>query len=790
MTYCSLRSSNSKIKLQCFTDTLERKGSPSGGFSTISKNISAENAPVYLDTITFEGSNTVSLAVVLQNGEVSLFSEDLSDTTSISGLEERQREVKYATTLSIKQAKKGLLKKRPDLLAPFEASTNVSSRLLVFIERPLHDGNPDSTALRTSIFSFQHRTTPGMDNKASSPSLVGTFDIKTPRTLPNTLNYTLHHSGQLYIWHRQRVALYHLDGTPLLEAQPIHDFPEKIKSMLRLSSNLIALVDDSSVKIVDFQHQALNASYALPATALVNGDPMADTQPKDSQRLLSFFPTLGSLVLLRERSLFLLSLADASTEDTVQHRRTTLADAIGRGLHLNHGNTRQPIQFIDGLGAAVQGNIITKQEVISKIDSSATSEDREETFDVEFASHLPDICGRPRHAEDPFEEMTVSLSQIAQHSHLVSFVISKIFALKPDSNSTGLRKRLEIQFIPPKTFYWLIQHNIVTLHRVQLALKQIGVLSATEELHQCAVVEALATFNYSLEKLLSLLAGPTPLTTREVACATRFALDVLQQSQNLSNLKLITSTEMDVDSGPDDDHEMNGDSTLEPEKDADNIHDAQSTMKFCLARLGICNDSDVRAALAQELSALHLLSLVDFLRAELAGGGWFSHHNDDAGPNEDSCQDDGHISLMIKILNCAIDALGAGAWLNTASSDEYAEKIAWMKAETSAALEGIEEATYLRGLLHEALLFVKRAPSRATTKKAPILKDSGVGVSRPIKISKDDSVDDALPLGLQPRDRVESKVLKDGKEVTRSRREMAHLKSKLVGAYSVERIMI
>ena len=702
---------------------------------------------------------------------------------------EGRTEAKYATTLSVKQAKKGLLKKRPDLLVPFEGSTNASSRILVSIGRPFDGENKDSKVLRISLFSFQLQNAPTMDIRAPHPTFMGSFDVKTPVSLPKTLRYCLHHSGQLYVWHRQRVALYQLDGTPL-ETQPVHDFPEKIKSLLRLSSNLIAVVDDSSIKVVDFKHQAVNSSCTLPATALVNGDAATHTRLNDSERLLTFFPTLASVLLLRESSLFLLNVIDASIEDSTPYHRTTLADAIGRGIHLNHGNTRQPVQFIEGLGAAIQGNVITKKEVISEIDSVANSKNGE-AFDTEFANRLSEICGSRSHSEDPFEGITVSISQIAQHSHLISFVISKIFAVKLDSDSIGLLRGLEIAFVPPQTFYWLIQHNIITLRRIQLALKQTGALSATEELHQCALVEALATFDYSLETLISLLAAPTPLTTREVACATRFALDILQQSQTLSNLRLLTATEMDVDSDAGDrDEEINGDSTLEPEKDADKIHDAQSTMKVCLARLSICNDSDVRSVLSQELSSLHLLSLVDFLRAELAGGGWFSHHNDDTRPDEDFHRDDGQINLMIKILNCAIDALGTGAWLNSASSDEYARKIEWMRAETSAALEGIEEATYLRGLLHEALLFVKRAPRRSPTPKATTLKNSAIGVSRPVTISKDDSEDDALPLGLRPRDRVESRVLKDGKKVTRSRRETEYLKSKLVGAYSIERIMI
>ena len=788
LTYCALRSSNSDIKLQCFADTFERKGSPKEGFSTISKDISADNAPVYLDTITFEGSNILSLIVVFQNGDISICSEDLSDMVPISRSKGRT-EANYATTLSVKQAKKGLLKKRPDLLVPFEGSANASSRILVSIGRPFDDEDRDSKVLRISIFSFQLPDAPTMDTSAPHPTFVGSFNVKTPISLPKTLRHCLHHSGQLYIWHRQRVVLYQLDGTPL-EAQPVHDFPERIKSLLRLSSNLIAIIDDSSIKVVDFKHQAVSSSCILPATVLVNGDSATHTRLKDSERLLTFFPTLGSVLLLRKRSLFLLNVTDARTEDAIQYHRTTLADAIGRGIHLNHGNTRQPVQFIEGLGAAVQGNVITKKEVISKIDLVAKSKNGE-AFDTEFASHLPEICGNRSHSEDPFEGTTVSISQIAQHNHLISHVINKIFAVKLDSDSIGLLKGLEIQFVPPRTFHWLIQHNVMTLRRIQLALKQTGVLSATEELHQCALVEALATFDYSLETLISLLAGPTPLTTREVACATRFALDVLQQSQNLSNLRLLTATEMDIGSDAGDhDEDMNGDSTLEPEKDADKIHDAQSAMKVCLARLSICNDSDVRGALSQELSTLHLLSLVDFLRAELAGGGWFSHHSDDARPDEDFYQDDSQINVMIKILNSAIDALGTGAWLNSASSDEYARKIEWMRAETSAALEGIEEATYLRGLLHEALLFVKRAPPRSSIQKAPTLKNSAIGVSRPVKMSKDDSEDDALPLGLRPRDRVESRVLKDGKEVTRSRREKEYLKSKIVGAYSIERIMI
>ena len=785
MTYCALQTSDSKVRLQCFAGKLERNSGLNGDFSTVSKDLPAGNSPAHLETIASEDAEAVFLLVIFENGDIAVYSEDLSARVLRSRPPDGKQRLKHATTLNLSQAKEGLLKKRGDLLARFEDSTLAFSRLLVLVERPFPD-EVDPWILRISVFVFLHQDATRDKGRVPGSELIGSFDIKTPQSMPKRINYLLHHSGQLCIWHKLQMALYQLDGTPTVAKQPI-EFPDGIRSLLRLSSNLIAVVDNSSIKIVDIKHLAINSTCSLSGQRLVNGEDGTESKSKLGERLLSYFPRLGSLILLQGRSLTSLNFTDVNGRDDVHHS-TTLADAIGRGLDSRIRKNASMRQDVEGFGSGVQGTKIPKDKLTLKIEAFANSGNIED-FDNELERQLASIRGKHNKSKCLSGGASVSPSQLAQHSFLLSFVISKIFGAKPSSESRGLHQHLQIQFMPPQTFRWLATQNLVTSHRIELALKQTGKLSPTAKLYQCAVVEALATYDYSLQTLMFLLAGTTPLTTRETACGTRFALNVLQQSQNLSSLKLLTDTNMAVDQDTEVE-ERDHHPTPEPEKDADKIHDAQSIMRVCLTRLGVCSDSEVRAALAQEMSTLQLLSLVDYLRTELAGGGWFSHYVDDADPSDDFTQADDQITLMTKVLNSAIDALGTGAWLNSAMADEYAEKIAWMKAETSAALEGIEEATYLKGMLHEALLYVKRAPPLPRPRKMSLVKESGVAISRPVKISREGTEEHALPLGLKPHDRVSKTVIKDGKEIERSKREIGLLKSKMVGAYSIERIMI
>jgi hypothetical protein len=192
--------------------------------------------------------------------------------------------------------------------------------------------------------------------------------------------------------------------------------------------------------------------------------------------------------------------------------------------------------------------------------------------------------------------------------------------------------------------------------------------------------------------------------------------------------------------------------------------------------------------------------LIYLLRFELARGAWTSRYLDtyESGGIDDDGGQESSIILVSGLLNCCIDAIGAGGWLSgdsmLAHNDHFEseELIQSLKLEVSAALEGIEEASYLKGLIGEMVRYgegVQKAlpPGEKGTKMDSSRKRN----TRPITLPHVGRDARLLPFGLKSEKRVSLYRVGAGGEVqARTARDIGHLKSKKVGKYSRERIEI
>lgn len=215
------------------------------------------------------------------------------------------------------------------------------------------------------------------------------------------------------------------------------------------------------------------------------------------------------------------------------------------------------------------------------------------------------------------------------------------------------------------------------------------------------------------------------------------------------------------------------------------ITNAQILISHCVTRLSHCHEQEIQAALKQYLSRDDLISFIDYLRTNLADGGWLSRYIDQEADLDGLHQPTDHMFMTAKLLNCAVDSLGTSAWLGSIANDmpvDQVDTISYMKAEISAALEGIEEAAYLEGILQEVLLFSKTISQRTISQpprnniSSSALTDQG----------------SALPIGLKAKTTEVGlvKVINGGEIQARSLREMGKLKSMQVGPYTFEQIRI
>ncbi|KAL0931476.1 uncharacterized protein CTRU02_214211 [Colletotrichum truncatum] len=195
-------------------------------------------------------------------------------------------------------------------------------------------------------------------------------------------------------------------------------------------------------------------------------------------------------------------------------------------------------------------------------------------------------------------------------------------------------------------------------------------------------------------------------------------------------------------------------------------------------------------ALRETFNPTEVLSLIHLLRVQLIGSAWTARYVDPTNFDGDSsarAPPDGAISLIAELLSRCIDSVGPSGWLtNGTSSDDRADAadfITALKLEVSAALEGLNEAVYLDGIVGEAVQY-----GRAATAGKAAMAGRGQ-VAKPVSLDVEGSP--RLPLGLVSKQSVPHlKIVSGGEVLERSSRERGHLLSQKVKAYSLERIAI
>ena len=829
LTYCSLR--GHKPRIQCFVERMGKAAGLEKRVSTITKHLPERAAPItFLGIICGSRDSNVQLLAIHEDGYVRCVSQDLSVDLwegTLSGLDESIQDVFTVTT---GQADSGILRGREDVLARLNlentSQANVEDLLIVLIKTM----NQESQKTELSMRIFR---TPDLGphsavfSGGSRQKLEYLLDLTIPE--PSDLQcvasgfYVHNTSGKLYEWGKNILAIYAF-GSPVPQLEKTIKFKSDITSCLRISSNLVVISSSESISIIDTKFSSVQSSTSIKR----DGD-----QPKDkddsvglhssneSVHLLSYFHAPDTVLALQGRALMSFQVRRRDSASNSGYRATqsgTLANAVGRGLNLKAqlAGSQEKCEAIRRIGFETGSETLGKEWKKQKktFDEAAEKADPE-AFDKSFSHFLKTYFANGTDHVENFSR-TVSSTELASNSRKISFILSKIFAVKEVNtrNEGHLRLGLQIRLLPTRTYQWLVLNRVLTFHRVQTALRQSDLLSVTEDLHPNALVEALVSFDFSLQTVMFFLAADTPLSARELVIGVRVAIDVLQQSHNLSSMKLITDSEMlpDIPSEEQEmvqeSHQMEKQGSPKPEENADTVHDAQAVMSVCLSRLIAFHDRNIQAAFRHELSASGLLALVDYLRMELAGGGCLTRYVDDAPhPAPQSTPHTSQMTTIAQLLSSAIDSLGAGAWLlgssvaDAGATAEGADKLAYMKAEVSAALEGVEEAAYLQGLLHETLLYSKIAPRERVEGRADGMAGSasvsapvderGMSLAKPVKIGAGEADSNALPLGLKPQDHVEIEVDTPGGGVERkSLRDIGRLKSRKVGVYSFERIVI
>lgn len=709
-----------------------------------------------------------------QNGEIRCFSHDLRvedwKTKAITG------HVEHALVLSIEQAAQSVLKDREDVLAKLEHDRDSPNTPLIFlVTRASTTPTGSQTFLCVRIFYIKNTLQP----------LQELLSLTLPEpTHPEVtrFEYSWHcSSGTLFQCTSSFYAVYSLSG---LVPQLSHHVPfgtRKPISCLRMCPSLVALNTPSSVSILDIRYSSIQAEQKL------------ESSTKRKARLLSYFAPLDVIVAIQGRKLLAFQVSTTREKPYGSQKRkrgSQLIDSIGHGSFFE----KRSFIFVKGaprpLGAQLSNPREGWDRVKGRLDTLLLERNLEE-----FESVMADQFGIGKGKDENLKVHRFAdpaggtLADVRKVHYLLKTLFSIEQTRKSGSRDAVIWK-LNVSWFPESLCHFLIRRGLFSVEHIEISLKNYGALPPMESLKSGSFIQAIVDFDPSLKTLQLILSSPVVLEAEEIAHVLRHSMGVLNQPQSVDKTRLLMSA-----NGNDHDQGLlaaDEDIPVDPStRDGKVTH---ALLESVLSRLNSISAYKLTRALKSELSTQELRSFVDLLRIELARGRWLSPYVEDRlEPAENAHMDNGQVCVIANLLNCAIDSLGAGGWIHGASIDpsETTDTIAFMKAEISAALGGIEEATYLKGMLGEILLYGKTSPS-ARAERHSTFRPNQPGLQiQSIFMAEAGPERSALPLGLKTEERIlPKKAVAGGELVDRSKRDISRLRSRMVGKYTFDRITI
>ncbi|KAM0722707.1 hypothetical protein Q7P37_002148 [Cladosporium fusiforme] len=774
-TYAALKDARSQAKCR-IVRFVERIGEGASFAAPVKSEVKLQNSPFALEALppASEGAApSTQLIVSYADGTVECITPDGTRIDwKYSGNESSKQQIEQATTVDFDTAKKGILKERQDLATAVSASISGSSLLFMRIARTKKD-------VALQIFKVRNASL------QQAGSTVSGLDFLEAITLPEVANeasatttWELHAAtGQISQLSEGHLTIYDLTTLAPRVQSRLGQVTEPITSFTRTSSSSILAISAGIARLYESRFGSIQASVPLTPSSTTGQSKKRKRETgadvDAGVRIVSSFSDVGLVAAIDGTQLVSFQVS-ADARDTKRGRATgsSLIDAIGKASRTN----------IESSAAGGANWELWKANVDKLV--GASDVDALEEFLVKDLSLVSTDTSDAQ--DDVFQLATESYDPSNVDRQKALYLLGKIFAKEEKTQTL----RLEVR--SPILIQWLALAGLLNAGYLSKALEQP--VSAGD------VARALETADESFELLHDLMELPVFFEIEEVVEALKILIESLDiPSTDISQLALPppvgTDVDMEMDFG-------DADSNFEVETRAaekelrqavsalqNGLEVRSQSLRLIFARLRSFPQKKVKTTLRARLSQKELVFFIQVLRIELAEGGWTSRYidvgNDEfANRIEASDKQTSSTSEQVKgpsdqairhigqLLTCAIDAISTSGWLVGLSGnvDTTQEILDSVRAEVSASLEGCLEAKTLERLLAEL------------EKYADDAEKAGLSVG-PIE----DLDAAALPLG----GRVEqSKRNANGKEVKKTRLEIAREKDLRVGKYSIDRIRI
>lgn len=824
-TYVSTVNPHPEITL--FRETLRGKSAVQNSTTTRSVS-SSQAAVVFLGMVTAlrpseTSISTPDLLLVKEDGEIQCLDGDSLDerwTSPSSALRRdayisKDAKVEFAHLTDAHTAGQGVLKGRKDVFTHFtqEISENgFNPDILIIITKSI------SASTRTvHIASLPKRTLSQTISMTHFVDSLLTTRLPTPkgRSFLERASFNLQVSAG---------TIQQLSGSVLTTFDLATTIPMEISSLttndaqsfLRLSNTSVMISTRSTISVYNPKYQSILGSIHLDGASTGEGTSRKKRKIEQTNghvdhrcTLVSYYPKLNTAVAIADNELVAIQIEGTSraTGLLIDSLGSSIDDRI-RPEQVDTGFEELRLTTLDSYlpGSVAASEELSKGE-IEALEAAVLSGDASQ-FDKLMADklgwnwaenvHLANGTDFPK-LKKFFLDSKGSIPAAVDRRWII-FALSKIFDW---TSEEGSEQGLTVPFYPPSVFMWLLRKGHMTSSNIETALRPQLQRSGLDRLPAGELVNALVEIDRDMQ-LLFLLISRNLLSAADLLTSIRLLMESLEifgvnsptQQQMLTNGSESENEDEDIEARVEElEAEAEADLALAEYQLGPGSGVRGEALSIALSKLYTCPTDTIVFALQTTLSTQEVVSLIYLLRFELAKGAWTSRYLDvDQLESMGEEVSDNSIVLISSLLNNCIDSVGAGGWISgdarlvNGDPFEAEELIASLKLEVSAALEGIEEATYLKGLMSE---MIRYGDSLQRGSNGPLAGQERKTKNTPILIPLTEGDASILPFGLKADQKISRLRVGAGGEVqVRSIRDIGRHKSHRVGEYTREKIMI
>ncbi|ESZ96133.1 hypothetical protein SBOR_3484 [Sclerotinia borealis F-4128] len=825
-TYVSTSGSEDQVTL--FHDTTE--GNSTAQSTTIAHKISQSKAPVvHLSALASSGLDAIKksdIVIVKKDGEIQcldgenlqlLWSSPATALGRASSMSMTNIEVEYAHITNAYSAGQGILKGRQDVFAVFpqEVTEDGFNPDIIIVITKSNVQEAGETVRTIHIVALPRKATTHLNGIIHSVESL--LDAPLPIHTAPKKKITI---GKASFSINVSAGILQILEAEVLTTLDLHDTFPKIQSeistpgtgsFLRLSSTSIIMSTQQAISILNPKYESILATIKVDDEA--DKDSLKrkrDSDDKQRPRLdspaqfISYYPKLGTALAISDNELVAVQVDLQPGQGSKSRAIGLLIDSLGcsdpqvvrskPGKEPSHGKWLFVDHYLPGsMGMKEDAWIyITKEpeRCVKDRDTSGFEKCLGNKFDQDWSTES---------SESHAETKVARIEPSEVDRRWILYALSKIFSWSHDLEGVY---ELSIVFYPPRLFRWLLQTGNMTILNIESALRQEIRASISGPIPAGELVNAIVKLDREMELLLQLVSSNL-LGAAELLHAIRSLMETMDlfeigDSSSPKQALLTIGEDAKLENGNVEEEVQKLEAEAEDDLQLAEFQLGEGSdvrgeaLNVALSKLYTCPDSSITEALQTTFTSQETVSLIYILRVELAKGGWTGRYLDIMELDDDEIEaPDNSIILISSLLNNCVDTLAAGGWLTgnarlvNGDQTESEAFIGTLKMEVSAALEGIETAVYLKGLTSEMVRYGE------SVLKGIGHDDTGRMANSILTLPSGEKDLSTLPIGLKAERQISRLRVGAGGEIQRrSKRDIGQLKSKQVGKYTRERIVL